>query len=27
LGYPFALALIVFVSVGLYFIFKRAGWL
>ena len=27
LGYPLALALIVLVSVGLYFIFKRAGWL
>ena len=27
LGYPFALALIVVVSVGLYFIFKRSGWL
>ena len=27
LGYPFALALIVLVSVGLYFIFKRSGWL
>jgi len=27
LGYPFALGLIVLVSAGLYFIFKRAGWL
>jgi Mg2+ and Co2+ transporter CorA len=27
LGYPLALALIVLVSVGLYLIFKRAGWL
>src|SRR5215208_5165195 len=26
-GYPFALALIVVVSVGLYFIFKRSSWL
>jgi magnesium transporter len=26
-GYPFALALIVLVSAGLYFVFKRSGWL
>jgi magnesium transporter len=27
LGYPFALALMVLTSVGLYAIFKRRGWL
>jgi magnesium transporter len=27
LGYPFALALMVMVSVTLYLVFKRRGWL
>jgi magnesium transporter len=27
LGYPFALALMLLVSVSLYVIFKRRGWL